>query len=126
MPSRAARWISAIVSRSKVADSRSPGCQAPGRWDPFVVALMSVDPDVVDGEVVELPRGAVAPELRGVGIDLGGGEQSEQLLVMLGAHLLFNAVGAEPGDRAADVQPRLVERVSERLAGVAAHHECPF
>src|SRR3954469_20231108 len=27
MPSRAARWISAITLRSNVADSRSPGCQ---------------------------------------------------------------------------------------------------
>ncbi len=26
MPSRAARWISAIASRSNVADSRNPGC----------------------------------------------------------------------------------------------------
>ena len=27
MPSRAARWISAITLRSKSADSRRPGCQ---------------------------------------------------------------------------------------------------
>ena len=42
---------------------------------------------------------------------------------MLVAHLLLDAVGAEPGDRAADVEPRLVQRVAERLAGVAAHDE---
>ena len=39
---------------------------------------------------------------------------------MLVAHLLLDAVGAEARDLAADVDPRLVDRVAEVLAGVAA------
>ena len=42
---------------------------------------------------------------------------------MLVAQLLLDAVGAEARDRAADVEARLVDRVAERLAGVAADDE---
>src|SRR5450755_2131355 len=48
IPSREARWISAIALRSKVADSRRPGCQP--------LTDISVAPDVVDVEVVEPAR----------------------------------------------------------------------
>src|SRR5215469_14278766 len=117
MPSRAARWISAIALRSNVADSRSPGCH------PFA-ALTSVRAQVVDVEVVEPPRGPVAPELAGVDIvDAGASQQIADLRHVLVPHLLLNAVRAEPGHRAAHVQPRLVQRVPERLARVATHHQ---
>ena len=39
------------------------------------------------------------------------------------AQLLFDAVRAEPGDLAADVDVRLVDRVAERVARVTAHDE---
>ena len=42
---------------------------------------------------------------------------------MLGAHLLLDAVGPERRDLAGDVEPRLVDRVAERLARVAADDE---
>ena len=115
MPSRAARWISAITLRSKRADSRRPGLPA--------AALIST-PRVVDREVVELPRRAVAAEVRRVDVvDPGALEQLAHLRDVLVAHLLLDAVGAEPGDRAAHVEPRLVDRVAERIAGVAADDE---
>ena len=46
--------------------------------------------------------------------------RSRHLGEVLVAHLLLDAVGAEARDRAAHVDARLVERVAERLAGVAA------
>src|SRR5215204_5578811 len=87
MPSRAARWISWMTSRLKIAPSRRPGrqpcaadrrsmssCalprtsnsviggQTPSRSDPFARGA-SVLPRVVDVEVVELAGGAVAAEV---------------------------------------------------------------
>ena len=121
MPSRAARWMSAIVSRSNVTDSRSPGCQSarPRAWTCHQYA-----PDVVDVEVVELPRRPVAAELRRVGVAIPApASSSRSCAEVLVAHLLLDAVGARARHRPADVQPRLVERVAERLAGVAAHHQ---
>ena len=50
-------------------------------------------------------------------------EQPAELLVVLGPHLLGDAVGAQRRDIAAHVDARLVDGVAERLAGVAAHHE---
>src|SRR5215210_8992005 len=101
MPSRAARWISAITPRSKVADSR-----------------------IVDRERVQRPGGPVAAELGGIGVaDAGALEQRAQLGRVLRVQLLLDAVGAERRDAPAHVQARLVDRVAERLAGVAADDE---
>src|SRR5271165_2033037 len=121
MPSRAARWISAITSRSKVADSRNPGCHPPAR---SLATAISVAAEVLDVEVVEAPRRAVAAELIRVGVlDARPSEQLAELLEVLGSQLLLDAVRAQLRDRPAHVQARLVQRVAERLTGVAAHDQ---
>src|SRR6202035_5944441 len=119
IPSLAARWISAITLRSKVADSRNPGCQPP-----LTLAPISVAPEVLDVKVVERPRGPVTAKLGCLHVaHVGAPQQLSQLLEVLLAHVLLDAVGAEAGDRPPDVQARLVEGVAERFPGVAAHHE---
>src|SRR3954464_8306686 len=127
MPSRAARWISWIALRSKVADSRRPGCHpgCPLRLRRLSVSnsVISVLAGVVDVEVVEPARRAVAAEVGRVGVGAGALEQRPQLGDMLVAQLLLDAVGAEGLHRAAHVEVRLVDRVAERVAGVAADDE---
>src|SRR5882672_11281285 len=109
MPSRAARWISAIAFRSKVADSRKPGCQ-PSR----IEVPISVAPEVVGVEVVQLPSRAVTAKGHRVGIlDPGSVQQSAELLEMFVEHLLLDAIRTETGHRAQDVQERLVEGIPE-------------
>ena len=66
-------------------------------------ATTSVGARVVDLEVVELPRGPVASELRRVGIDPGGVEQTSDLLDVLVTHLLLHAVRAEARNRPSHV-----------------------
>src|SRR5215212_6005289 len=118
MPSRAARWISWITSRLKIAPSRRPGRQprsaerrstssralpsasnsviAGGRVGP--ARRPSVRARVVDVEVVEPPRRAVAREVgRLAVVDLGALEKRRQLGHVLLAHLLLYAVSAQPG-----------------------------
>src|SRR5215211_649361 len=117
MPSRAARWISAITGRGNRYDSRS----SHGVW-PFVPT--SVCASVVDLEGVELPGRAVAAEIARVGFrDTRAFKEVRELGAMLVAELLLDAVRAEGGDVAADVEACLVDRVSERLARVAADDE---
>src|SRR5271170_4328500 len=128
MPSRAARWISAIALRSNVADSRRPGCQPPPTASPVSpfgpTPYISVAPEVLDTEVVELTSRPVAAELRCLDVvQLGAFEHLRDVFMVLGAHLLLDAVGAERGDRSANVQPGLEQRVAQRLAGVATHDQ---
>src|SRR6185436_5740127 len=144
MPSRAARWISWMTSRLKIAPSRRPGGQpraadrrstsswALPRTSNSVIAVSegpgvdrtggsSVLARVVDVEVVELARRAIAAELAGRhAVRLGPLQQRRQLVHVLVAHLLLDAVRAEVGDPATHVDMRLVDRVAERLARVAA------
>ena len=82
-------------------------------------------PGVVDLEVVELPRRAVAAELGRVDVvdARRASSSSRSSATVLVAQLLLDAVGAEARDRAADVEVRLVDRVAERVAGVAADDE---
>ena len=42
---------------------------------------------------------------------------------MLVSHRLLDAVGAKARDAAAHEKPRLVDRIAERVAGVAEHHQ---
>src|SRR5215211_3945082 len=108
MPWLAARWISWMTSRSKVADSRSPRRA--------IVSGISVLPGVVDVEVVEPPRRAVAAEVGRVGVpDPGALEQRAQLGDMVLSKVLLDAVGAEALHPAAHVDVRLVDRVPERV-----------
>src|SRR5919107_4336035 len=144
MPSRAARWISWITSRLKIAPSRNPGRQprpaerrsTSSRALPSVSNSViarraagrgraaSVRARVVDIEVVELARRAVAAEIaRGAVLHLRALEQRRQLSHVLVAHGLLHAVGAEPGHAPAHVQMSLVDGVAERVARVAAYHE---
>src|SRR3954452_6062473 len=79
---------------------------------------------IFDLEVVEVPGGAVAAEVGDVdAADAGLREQVRDLRAMEVAQLLLDHVGAEAGDRAADVDVRLVHRVAQRVAGVAEHHD---
>src|SRR3954449_3140150 len=133
MPSRAARWISWIAFLSNVADSRRPGCQPAWWYRRFVIVSNSVMrgppwrsvlAGVVDVEVVEAPRRAVAAEVRRLDVvDPGALEQRAQLGEVVVAQLLLDAVGAEGLDAPAHVEVRLVDRVAERVAGVAADDE---
>src|SRR3954452_19305324 len=133
MPSRAARWISWIAFLSNVADSRRPGCQPAWWYRRFVIVSNSVMrgppwrsvlAGVVDVEVVEAPRRAVAAEVRRLDVvDPGALEQRAQLGEVVVAQLLLDAVGAERLDAPAHVEVRLVDRVAERVAGVAADDE---
>src|SRR5271170_6074864 len=128
MPSRAARWISAIALRSNVADSRRPGCQPPATGSPASPLppppYISIAPEVLDMEVVELTSRPIAAELGCLDVvQLGALEQLREVLEVLCTHLLLDAVGAELGDRSANVQTRLIQRVAQRLAGVAAYDQ---
>src|SRR5690349_24353959 len=83
----------------------------------------SVAPGVVDVEGVEVAGRAVTAELaRDDALDAGRGQKLRDLLAMLVAQLLLRAVGAQALHRAADVEAGLVERVAERVAGIAQHH----
>src|ERR671922_2182552 len=134
MPSRAARWISWITLRSNSADSRSPGRQPrrEARRSSSSRALPSVSNSVmpligagvVDLEVVEAPRRAVAAELSGVAVvDARPVEQVAQLAQVPLAQLLLDAVRPQAGYLPAHVEVRLVDGVAEGVAGVAAHDE---
>src|SRR5512132_204371 len=101
-----------MTSRLKSADSRS---------------AISELARVIDLEVVELARRSVAAEVGGIGVlDPGPLEQRRDLGAVLLAQLLLDAVGAEAGDRTAHVDPGLVDRVAEGVAGVAAHEQAPL
>src|SRR5437870_6079279 len=120
MPSRAARWISAMTVRSKRYDSRRPH----GRFASADIRP-SVRGCVVDLEVVELPSRAVAAEVRGIRVDLGRGQEPGELRRVLLSELLLDAVRPEAGDGAAHVEPRLVDRVAERIPRIPADDEGP-
>ena len=113
MPSRAARWISAIdvaVEEVRLAQARLPAGQ-----------LIST-PRVVDVEVVELARRAVAAELGRVDVvDPGARRAARAARATCSSRSSFSTQSApSAGDRAAHVDARLVDRVAERVAGVAA------
>ena len=83
-------------------------------------------PEVVDVEVVQPAGRAVPAERRRVDVvDPGLREQLADAAMWRSSHLLLDAVRAKPRDRAAHVQPCLVQRVAERLAGVAADNQRP-
>src|SRR6476661_5427328 len=133
-PVAAARWMSAMVARSKVADSRSPsssvcwGRSWVGRtvsWgsEVMVMGMSLVRRRVVDAEVVKVPGRSVAFEVRRVVGTARRGEEAAEFLEVLGFHRLFDAVRAQGGHASLDVDPGLVDRVAEGFAGVAADHE---
>src|SRR3954468_20752269 len=78
---------------------------------------------VVDVEVVELPRRAVAAERFRISVDLCLLEKLRELLEMFAPHLLLNAVGPEARNLAAHEELGLVDRIPERLGGISEHHE---
>src|SRR3954464_1627972 len=130
MPSRAARWISWMTPRSKRYDSRRPGCRlgeggtprAGGGAGQTALRPPSVRACVVDLEVVEPAGRAEAAEVRRVDArDPCAVEESAQLGEVVVADVLLDAVGAEARHLAADVDARLVDRVTECVAGVTAH-----
>src|SRR4051794_35093565 len=126
MPSRAARWISWMTSRLKIAPSRRPGrqpraaerrstssCALPRTSNSVIkgtvpLCLASVIPGVVDVEVVELARRPVAAEVVRVdALHLGAFQKARQLGCVLVAHLLLDAVRAQVVGPATHVLVRL-------------------
>src|SRR5919106_1852970 len=82
---------------------------------------------VVDLEVVQPPRRAVAAELARLAVvDPRPLEQLAQLTHVALLHLLLHAVRPQTGDLPANVEMRLVDGVAEGVAGVAADHEAPL
>src|SRR5437762_11317163 len=78
---------------------------------------------MIDIEIVELARRAIAPERFGVGLDLGLVEKLCELAIMLIAHFLFDAVGTKARNLTADKQLRLIDRIAKRLRRIAEHHQ---
>src|SRR5215217_4079530 len=129
--------MSAMVARSKVADSRSPSsamswpetcggaCAGlPCGTEVMVMVLsLSVRRRVVDVEVVEVPGRAVATELGGVLGPSCGRQQAPQFREVFCVHRLLDTVGAERGHRAPDVEARFVDGVAQGVARVAADHQ---
>ena len=120
MPSRAARWISAMVC----SDRRERTREGPRGGDPS--PLPSVRAGVVDLEVC---RAGVPSRSAEVGWRVG---VETRLLRVVGnlhhvlvSHLLLDAVGPEPGHRAPHVKARLVDRVAEGVSGVLADDQAP-
>src|ERR1700691_4017797 len=116
MPSRAARWISATTAGGKLACSRSTGGTA-SAGDGGEGRLVSGG--MVDLEIVELAARAVAPEISRLGRKLGLREQRLQRPAMLVGHVLLDAIRAQTGDAAADVEGGLVNRIAEMMPGIA-------
>ena len=85
----------------------------------------SVLPRVVDVEVVEPPRRAVAAELaRARSRRRPPARAAPRSSATCSSRISFSTQSApSPATVAAHVQARLVDRVAERVAGVAAHHE---
>src|SRR5688572_6133868 len=85
--------------------------------------MTSISIDIVDVEVIELAGRAVAFELGGIGVHAGTLQQLAQLLDVMRGHLFLDAIRAEAFDLALHIEARLVERVAEVGAGVAAYHQ---
>src|SRR5262245_3776231 len=86
---------------------------------------------MVDMEVIEAPCRAVTPETSRIPSNPGTIEETGDAFDIILGHRLLDAIGAEARDSAGDVDPSLVERVAEVMAGVAADdqrtglaHEC--
>src|ERR1700751_1459470 len=85
----------------------------------------SIGGGVVDAEMIEPARRAVAAELAEIDLprDAGFLEERVQLLAMLLLELFLDAVRAQALHRAAHEKARLVKGIAERLAGIAQHNE---
>ena len=82
---------------------------------------------IVDVEIVKLAGRTVAAEiLRPLVAHLTALQKLRQLFQVFRPHLLFDAVGAQRPDRTANEEPRLIEAVAKRIAGVAANDQTPF
>src|SRR5262245_49720052 len=88
-------------------------------------ARSSVRPCIVDVEVVEAARRTVAAEGADIqcALEAGSGEQPAELRAVVIAQRLYDAVRAQALHAAAHVKMRLVDRVAERLAGIAEDHQ---
>src|SRR5262249_20713656 len=76
-----------------------------------------------DVEIVELAGRAVALEGARIGLDPGTLEQPAELGDVVVRHLLLDAVRPQALDLALDVDLRLVDRIPQALAGIAADDE---
>src|SRR3984893_19213713 len=96
-----------MTSGEKVAERRSEGMST------------SIFGGVVDGEIIEVPRGAVMPETGSIGGHAGAIEEAGDPLHIALRHLFLDAVGAEAGDSASHKNLGLVKRVAKVVAGIA-------
>src|SRR3954471_6126758 len=74
--------------------------------------VKSIRIGVIDVEIVELARRAIAAEVLRLGIDLGNTQEPLEIGHMLFAHLFLDAVGAEIIGAALHIKPRLVDRIT--------------
>ena len=75
---------------------------------------------MIDVEIVELTGGAVAAKFLGPLLTPSLFEEPGKLFEVMGLHVLLNAIGAEAGDLAAHIEMGLIDRIAQRLAGIAA------
>src|SRR5258708_12791389 len=78
---------------------------------------------MVDMEVVELARRAIAAKAVRVGLDLSPLQQGGDTGAILRIDILLDAVGAEARHPAGDEDLGLVERIAEVMIGIAADDE---
>src|SRR5262245_35312371 len=111
-------WIWPTTSGGKVWLGRC----GPRWW----LSLMSVPLALERVEVVQLPgRGDPGDVARVDVVEAGRLQEALDLQDVLGGQVLHAGVGAERADPPRHVDHRLVERVAERLAGVAADQDGP-
>src|SRR6516165_9391921 len=108
-----------MVPWSKVAEKRGLVRGICGKW----VSVISVGPGIIDMEMIQFPGGTVTGELLRLLAAAGLFQQLAKDFLVLRRHLLLLAISAQAFHAAFDEQPRLVERISQRLASIAANHE---
>src|SRR5882757_1814205 len=75
-------------------------------------------------KVVEFASRSITPELGGIDVrDSCPPQQVRDDLMMFSAHFLFDAIGSKALDPAAHEQAGLVNRVAQRIAGIAEHDQ---
>ncbi len=78
---------------------------------------------MVDVEIIELAGGTVAAEILRALLPLGALQKLGHVFQMLGTHFLLNAVSTEAVRFAFHVEPRFIDRVTQRFASITTDYE---
>ena len=78
---------------------------------------------MIDVEIVKLARRAIAAEVRWLFLALGSLQQPLKIGEMFGPHFLLDAVGAKACDLALHIEPRFINGIAQRIAGIAADNQ---